>query len=115
MVVIGGRMQPDYKAKASVVFTSPARKIVNGQEQPFKNQYANDTKTLAAAGDRQVTRPHHQKTPPAAGLPPRSAEEPRGRRLLAPLPAGPRPVLGDHGHRRHRQEPGTGDRYRQPG
>ena len=71
MVVIGGKMKPDYKAEASVVFTAPARKVVNGQEQPFKNQYANDTKTLAAAVYRQITNADQHRTLDEDGFSPR--------------------------------------------
>jgi hypothetical protein len=71
MVVIGGKMQPDYKAEASLVFTGPARKIVNGQEQPFKNQYANDTKTLAAAVYRQITSADQHRSLEEDGFSPR--------------------------------------------
>ena len=71
MVVIGGKMQPDYKAEASVVFTAPARKVVNGQEQPFKNQYANDTKTLAAAVYRQITNADQHRSLDEDGFSPR--------------------------------------------
>ena len=71
MVVIGGKMKPDYKAEASVVFTAPARKVVNGQEQPFKNQYANDTKTLAAAVYRQITNADQHRTLEEDGFSPR--------------------------------------------
>lgn len=61
MVVIGGQMQPDYESKASVVFNPPPRTVINGVEQSFKNQWASDPKTLAAAVYRQLNSTDEQK------------------------------------------------------
>jgi capsular polysaccharide biosynthesis protein len=51
-VVVGGRIQPEYKTEMAIVFEAPQRKVVNGQEQPFVNAYAADPQLLAALTGR---------------------------------------------------------------
>ena len=46
--VVGGKIEPEYQADASVVFNAPEPIIRDGQQQPFRNPYASDPKTLAA-------------------------------------------------------------------
>ncbi len=52
--VVGGRIEPEYKAEAAIAFKAPEPIVREGQIQPFRNPYASDPKTLAALTIRGV-------------------------------------------------------------
>lgn len=45
--VVGGKIEPEYKADATAAFKAPPAIVRDSQTQPFRNPYASDPKTLA--------------------------------------------------------------------